>query len=132
VHRGPEHPAHHHPPPRSVDDGSADVAGRDGDVGAVLKGLEERIDGLDRDGEVGVEEDDRISGGRLDAGADGAALAAMGEVQVPVPQLRAREILDRRRVRGCRAIGRSVIGDDDLRRQSAGAEVLGAASEARR
>jgi hypothetical protein len=56
----------------------------------------------------------------------------VGELQVAVAQLRAGKVFDRLRVDGAGAVRRSVIGDDDLGREAAAAEILGTVSEARR
>jgi hypothetical protein len=56
----------------------------------------------------------------------------VGELEVAVTELRAGQVLDGGRVRRRGAVGRAVVGDDDLGRETAGAEVFRAASEARR
>jgi len=132
VDRGPVHPAHHDAPPWSVDDGAGHVAGSHDNIGAILQCSQERVDGLDRDRQVRVEEDDRIAGRDSDTRADGAALPTVGQLEPAIPQLRAGELVDRRRVRGRGVVRRSVVSDDDLRREAARTEVFGAASEARR
>src|SRR5207302_2342899 len=92
--------------------------------------IDEDIDDLDWDGEVRIQEHDRVARRGLHARANSRALSAVrqakhleGETEMPMHQLGAME-----HIRG--GVRRAVVGEDDLGGHLAVAKELGASPEA--
>jgi len=107
------------------------VSRGDRDVGARVQRIQKEVDDLDGDGEVGVKERDGVAARRIYARAHSRPLTPVRqsqhlERQAGVPERDLRTVEDI-----YRGVARSVVGEDDLRRDVAVAKKVNAADEAR-